>query len=288
MAGTRSSTGRSSTADAAARGGNARLVELGDWVGMPGAEAAEAARSMGFRPAMELVDAAGEPGVVVEQEPEAGTPVSRNCFVTLLIASNARVGQDADLGDQVEDDFAEELDGVDRESLSATVEEDEADERYEEELEADEARGWGLGGAGSSADARAVAATEGVAWSGRGDRAGREEAVTEELSLKDGPRLARVWWLLVIGGWRVLWGEAVIVAVAAVAAAWIAGGTAGLMGALAVVAVFSASAAGACLAATGGAGGRADGGAFGERRMVIDIEDRRRWPDGRFDAMRRR
>jgi hypothetical protein len=68
-----------------------RSAALADYVGLPAAEAIEAARGAGLRPAPERVES-GEPGqhgLVVAQEPVAGSPAPRDRIVVLSIGCAA-------------------------------------------------------------------------------------------------------------------------------------------------------------------------------------------------------
>src|SRR3954447_25436297 len=70
--------------------GRRRAVAVGDYVGLVASEAIEQARSSGLHPAPERVELGepGQAGLVVSQEPEAGSP-SRDRVVVLRIGADA-------------------------------------------------------------------------------------------------------------------------------------------------------------------------------------------------------
>ena len=84
----------SSTSEAArrpqsgGRRGRSALV-VGDHVGAPAGDAAQAVRRAGMRPALDrsFGHSAAETGTVVEQDPAAGSEVARNAMVTLYVAA---------------------------------------------------------------------------------------------------------------------------------------------------------------------------------------------------------
>ncbi len=90
MSGTAQARTRGPSAQSGARRGPTRLV-VGDHVGQPAGEAAQAVRRAGMRPALDRSFGynAAETGLVVEQDPAAGTEVARNAMVTLYVAAPA-------------------------------------------------------------------------------------------------------------------------------------------------------------------------------------------------------
>ena len=90
MSGTAEATTRGQGQQRRARRAPTALV-VGDHVGQPAGDAAQAVRRAGMRPALErsFGYSAAETGLVVEQDPAAGAQVARNAMVTLYVAAPA-------------------------------------------------------------------------------------------------------------------------------------------------------------------------------------------------------
>ena len=123
MSGTAQATPRDRPRQNGARRGPARLT-VGEHVGHPAGDAAQAVRRAGMRPALDRSFGypSAETGLVVEQDPAAGTEVARNAMVTLYVAAPAP-GAPAD--SPAEENAAEEIPG------EPAVEEGEADNASE-------------------------------------------------------------------------------------------------------------------------------------------------------------
>lgn len=257
-------------------------VELADWVGLPGARAAEGVRSVGFRPAMELVEADGETGVVVAQEPQAGSTVARNCLVTLFVAAPA--GRQAEAASAADD--GAELD--DASPVGEAAEQPDADDGWPPAVEGDGR--WRSGPEVALADGPAV---DGLASEDLDVAPVGREGIAPVAPAPRVPRprrpvaRVRVRWMLVIGGWRVWWPEALAGGVLALGCAWAVGGGRALAGVIAGAAVTVALAAAAWLAADAHEGresagsGRSQG--RGEELMVMTTNRQGGGRDGRFE-----
>lgn len=212
---------------------------------------------MGFRPAMELVEADGEVGVVVAQEPPGGSLVARSALVTLFIAAPAgREGAAAVAGDSARSEGAAGL----------HLGQPEADESVPAAASfAGADRAGGEVGFGDDVD------PVGEAGGSRSALPSRQQGSGDGAGQVRGWRLARVRWLLVIGGWRVWWVEAAAAGALALLAAWTVAGTRALAGVLAAATVLVALVAWAVFAASRE---RRGAGAFADRsgRMLVDFD----------------
>src|SRR5271166_2053035 len=82
------------------RGGPSGRQAVGDYVGQPAGDAAQAVRRAGLRPGLDRSFGCAEElmGLVVAQEPEAGSSLARNGMVTLYVAARGSepVGDETD------------------------------------------------------------------------------------------------------------------------------------------------------------------------------------------------
>jgi hypothetical protein len=237
---------------------------------------------------MELVEAEGDVGVVVVQEPAGGSLVARSALVTLFIAAPAgREGAAAAAGDSTRSENAAEQqmpepEAEGHEPVVARCSEADGGTGGEVALGDDVAFGavQDLGTAGSSEESNAG----GELPAGRG-LVGGGEIVAHAARRR---RLVRVRWLLVVGGWRVWWVEGVAAGALALLADWATAGTRALAGAVAAAGVLLVLMAWAAIAASRQAAAQArrvGGVAEADRseRMLVDLDRQGGLGDGRAD-----
>src|SRR5271166_417066 len=98
---------QSATAAVLPRRGSRGSVTVGDYLDAPAAAAVRAVRRVGLCPGLDR-QFGGEPqtiGLVVAQEPQAGSEVARGAMVTLFVSAAAPgVSEDPDQPGQVEGD----------------------------------------------------------------------------------------------------------------------------------------------------------------------------------------